>query len=88
LRRYRALAVLLYGLRQIHALVTLGLGHGGWKLLTGIITSLVAESRMCHLEKKMVMPPTAAIREILNLWRTRQFSPARREIGADLLFLR
>jgi hypothetical protein len=27
-------------------------------------------------------------REILNLWRTRQFSPARREIGADLLFLR
>jgi hypothetical protein len=28
------------------------------------------------------------IREILNLGRTRQFSPARREIGAELLFLR
>jgi hypothetical protein len=28
------------------------------------------------------------IREILNLGRTRQFSLARREIGADLLFLR
>ena len=30
---------------------------------------------------------TITIREILNLGRTRQFSPARREPGADLLFL-
>jgi hypothetical protein len=36
-------------------------------------------------EKVLGAPPEN--REILNLRRTRPFSPARRKIGADLLFL-